>query len=195
MTSTKGRTFPAEPLTRDEAMKLIAACGRYPTGVRNRALLWTLYRTGMRISEVLELRAKDLNEPAIRVLYGKGKKTRTVAMLPDAWGAMGLWLARREALSVPRGSPVFCTLKGHRIGHGYIRQMLARYAARAGIEKRVHAHGFRHTLASELVEEGVPLPIVQKALGHVDMSTTARYLQRIGATPHVVAAMAIRPVG
>ena len=71
--------------------------------------------------------------------------------------------------------------------------MLARCRTRAGIERRVHAHGLRHTLASELVEEGVSLPLVMAILGHADLGTTARYLQRIGATPHVVAAMATRP--
>jgi site-specific recombinase XerD len=191
--TTKGRKFPPEPLTRGEVMALIEANGRRsPTGLRNRALLWTLYRTGVRITEALDLQVKDLEPPKLRVLCGKGRKPRTVAMPPDAWAAVELWLARRRELGVPKGAPVFCTLRGGYLGHGYIRQMLERLRARAGLEKRIHAHGFRHTFASELVEEGQPLPLVSKALGHSHLETTARYLGRIGAEPRMLAALADR---
>lgn len=194
-TSTKGRKFPPEPLTRGEVMALIGANGASPTGVRNRALLWTLYRSGVRITEALDLQVKDLEAPKFRVLCGKGKKPRTVAMPPDAWAAVELWLARRRELGVPKGSPVFCTLRGGYLGHGYIRQMLERLRVRAGLEKRIHAHGFRHTFASELVEEGQPLPLVSRALGHGHLETTARYLGRIGAEPRVLAVLADRGLG
>lgn len=189
--TTKGQTFPPEPLTRAEVSRLIgASSGTSSTGLRNRALFWTLYRGGLRLSEALALRPKDLDEPSVRILHGKGDKPRTVAMTPDAWAAVRLWLERRD---VPRGSTVFCTLQGEALDQAYVRKALGRCRVRAGIEKRVHAHGFRHTLASELVEEGQPLPLVQQVLGHADLGTTARYLQRIGATPHVVAAMTTRP--
>jgi site-specific recombinase XerD len=195
--STKGQTFPPEPLSRAEVRALIGACGkRSVTGIRNRALLWTLYRGGLRISEALDLQPKDLNEPQLRVLHGKGDKPRTLALPPDAWAAVALWLERRRQLGVPRGCPLFCTISkgklGKRLRHDYVSEALGRCRARAGIEKRVHCHGLRHTLASELVEEGTPMPLVQQVLGHADLGTTARYLQRIGATPRVVAAMSER---
>lgn len=194
-TSTKGRKFPPETYTRGEVMALIAAQGKAPTGIRNRALLWVLYRAGLRISEALDLTVKDLDPPKLRVLLGKGGKSRTVAMPPDAWAAVELWLERRRRLEqgpIPKGAPLFCTLRGGHLGHGYIRQMLERCRARAGLEKRVHAHGFRHTFASELTEEGVVLPVVSKGLGHGSLQTTATYLQRIGAEPVVCAALANR---
>ncbi len=194
-TSTKGRTFPPEPLTRAEVLALIEAQGkRSPTGIRNRALIWTLYRGGLRITEALDLLVRNLDSPRLRVLHGKGEKPRTVALSPDAWAAIDLWLERRRRLPrVPRGSPVFCTLQGGHLGHSYITQMLARSKARAGIEKRIHAHGFRHTFASELIEEGHPLPLVQQALGHSNLETTARYLSRIGCEPRLVEALTNRP--
>lgn len=195
-TSTKGRKFPPEPLTRGEVMALIEANGaRSPTGVRNRALLWLLYRTGLRITEALNLQVKDLERPKLRVLCGKGGKPRTVAMPPDAWAAVELWLERRRRLEqgpIPKGSPVFCTLRGGYLGHGYIRQLLEKLRRRVGLEKRIHAHGFRHTFASELVEEGQPLPLVSRALGHSHLETTARYLGRIGAEPQVLAVLSSR---
>lgn len=194
-TTTKGRKFPPETYTRGEVMALIAAQGKAPTGIRNRALLWVLYRAGLRITEALDLQVKDLDPPKLRVVSGKGGKGRTVAMPPDAWAAVELWLERRRRLEqgpIPKGSPVFCTLRGGYLGHGYIRQMLERSRARAGLEKRVHAHGFRHTFASELVEEGIVLPVVSKGLGHASLETTAAYLQRIGAEPVVTHALANR---
>jgi len=61
----------------------------------------------------------------------------------------------------------------------YVRTALPRLAAKAGIEKRVHAHALRHTLAFELMMEGVPVPIIQRQLGHASLATTQRYLDHI----------------
>ena len=194
ITSTKGRKFPPETYTKGEVFALIEGLSSTSaSGIRNRALLWLLYRTGLRITEALDLRLQDLDRPKVTVALGKGGKTRTVAMSPDAWAALDLWLARRKAKAVPAGSPVFCTLRGGWIGHGYIRQMLERAKAKGGVEKRVHAHAFRHTFASELAEEGVDLVVIQRALGHASLSQTATYLARLGHVPRVVDALVDRP--
>ena len=75
--------------------------------------------------------------------------------------------------------PLFCSGWGTPLTTGYIRRMLPTLARRAGIAKRVHAHGLRHTHAAELREEGVDIGVISKQLGHSDISTTARYLDHI----------------
>jgi integrase/recombinase XerD len=71
---------------------------------------------------------------------------------------------------------VFCTLRGAPVDDSYCRQMVKRMARRAGIEKRVHPHGLRHSFAVECVREGLSLPLIQQALGHSSLQTTAIYL-------------------
>ncbi|UCC29176.1 MAG: tyrosine-type recombinase/integrase [Phycisphaerales bacterium] len=78
--------------------------------------------------------------------------------------------------------PVFCTLGGHPMAAAYVRVMLKRLAVRAGIDKRVHAHGLRHTHAAQLRAEGVDIAIISRQLGHASIATTARYLDHIAPT-------------
>ncbi len=75
--------------------------------------------------------------------------------------------------------PVFCTLRGHGMSDAYVRVMLKRLAAQAGIDKRVHAHGLRHTHAAQLGAEGVDIAIISRQLGHASITTTARYLDHL----------------
>jgi integrase len=74
---------------------------------------------------------------------------------------------------------VFCSQSGLALTSGYVRQLLPRLAGEAGLLKRVHAHGFRHTHAAQLREEGVDIGIISKQLGHTSIATTARYLDHI----------------
>ncbi len=178
--------YPAEVLTRAEVNALIGACSRRaPTGIRNRALIITLYRAGLRIGEALALKPKDLDADAgtIRVLHGKGDKARTVSMDATAFDAVGRWLSVRKC----RG-PVFSTLDGKPITQAYIRTLLPRLAKRAKIEKRVHAHGLRHTFAYEMANEGQPIHVIQQALGHANAAITSLYINHL-APVDVVNAM------
>ena len=87
----KGKRYPPEILTPDEVRSLIRACSsRAPTGVRNRALLVTLYRAGLRIGETLDLYPKDIDREAgtVRILNGKGKRARTVGLDPGAFAVI-----------------------------------------------------------------------------------------------------------
>lgn len=173
----KGRTFPPEVLTRPELDALLAAVnGPRMTSVRNHALVVVLWRSGLRIAEALALMPYDIDLKArtVRVRHGKGDKARTVGL--DAHGAqvIGSWLERRAAWA-PAG-PVFCTSAGKELHDTYVRAMLERAAARAGIARRVHPHMLRHTYAVELVQEGVPVPHIQRMLGHSSLATTATYL-------------------
>jgi site-specific recombinase XerD len=180
--SNKGQRFPAEILTGDEVKALLGACStRAPTGVRNRALIATMYRGGLRISEALALRPKDLDRQAgtVRVLQGKGGKSRTVGFDPAAFGLIERWLDRRAELRINGRHRLFCTLDGKPLDPSYVRHLLPRLASKAGIEKRVHPHALRHTHAAELAREGVPLNVIQAQLGHSNVATTSRYLAHI----------------
>lgn len=172
------RRRPPEILTPAEVRALLAACdGTSFVGIRNRALLVVLWRAGLRCSEALDLRPVDVDFGAgtVRVLHGKGDRARTVGIDPEALDVLRAWLGVRQAAEVE--SPyLFCTRDGSRLISRYVRAMVARTAARAGIEHRVHPHGLRHTLAVELVKEGWPVPLVQRQLGHSSLATTSVYL-------------------
>ena len=176
------RRFPPEILSDDEVCRLLDACSpRAPAGLRNRALIAVLYRAGLRINEALDLWPKDVDLEAggIRVLNGKGGRARTVGIDPAAGEVVESWLEIREALGIGSRQPVLCTLGGTRMTDAYVRVLLPRLARKTGIEKRVHAHGLRHTHAAQLRAEGVDIGIISKQLGHRSIATTARYLDHI----------------
>ncbi len=196
------RRFPAEVLSDAEVRALMDACGIPPVynlaALRNRALIAFLYRTGCRIKEALEVRPKDLDlaHGSVRLLVCKGGRSRTVGI--DAGGAAEVqtWLdARHRMPPLPHpSSPLFCTAGGGRLTEAYVRRLLPRLAERAGIARRVHAHGLRHTHAAQLRSEGVDIGIISKQLGHRSIATTARYLDHI-APLAVVEAIAKRSWG
>ena len=192
--ANKGRRYPAEVLTSEEVRELIRSCsGRAPTGIRNRAILTVLYRSGLRIGEALALMPKDVDPAAgtLTVLHGKGDKRRIVGLDDGALAVLERWMDRRSSLGLNGRQTVFCTLNGRRLNASYIRALLPRLAQRVGIEKRVHAHGLRHTHASELAREGVPMNVIQAQLGHSSLATTDRYIRHIAPT-HVVETMRLR---
>lgn len=177
----KGKDYPAEVLTTDEIHAIIARCSpRAPTGIRNRALLTLLYRSGLRVGEILLLRPADVNLAAhsIRVLSTKSGEPQTRGFHPSATDALARWTDTRKTLGV-RGGALFCTLRGGTVSAQYVRLMLHRIAAQAGIEKRVHPHTLRHTFAWELEQAGVPVSVISDLMGHSSIAVTARYLKHL----------------
>lgn len=173
---------PPEVYTRAEVLALLRACStRGSSGIRNRALISLIYRTGIRIGEALDLLPKDLDLEAgtVTVLHGKGDRHRTVGIDADALDSVLRWLDRRRDLGINGRSPIFCTLRGGRLADSYVRELLPRLARKAGIEKRLHAHGLRHSFAYGLAEENVPVPEISLALGHRDLGTTWRYIRHV----------------
>lgn len=183
--ANKGRRFPPEPLRPREVLALIDACGRGAAGRRDRALIAVMWRAGLRVSEALALlpRDLDLDEGEIRVLHGKGDKARTAGI--DAMGCAIVreWMDARARLGVTRSQPVFCVISRPTIGApmhaAYVRNKLKDLAARAGVERRVHPHGLRHTHAYELAGEGIDLRAVKAQLGHTSLAVTARYIEHL----------------
>jgi integrase len=176
--------LPAEPLRRAEAEALIASIpSRSATGKRNRALATVLYRGGLRIGEALALKASDIDPDAgtVAVLRGKGAKRRTIGLDPGAMAVVQRWTDARTALGL-RSGPLFCTLRGSDLKRQYVSAMLKRQALKAGIDKRVHPHGMRHTHFSELAAELVPINVISKQAGHANSGITARYIDHIAPT-------------
>jgi site-specific recombinase XerD len=170
-----------------------------PTGIRNAAIVSTLWRTGIRCEELLELRPKDINRSGghLQVLHGKGDKQRTVSIDGNAIARIDRWLDVRRDLGISGHRPLFCTLwgshaAGQRLDDSYMRRLLPRLARAAGVDRRVHPHSLRHTLAYEWMMEGIPIATISAQLGHESIATTAIYLQHI-APKDLVAAMRSRP--
>ena len=177
----RGLQLPGEILNQQEIRSLLAACNRGPSGARNRALLVTLWRAGLRTAEALALRPSDFDPTVglVRVRRGKGGKPRSVGMDAEAFATVDAWQVRREGLGLNGHAPLFCTLQGGPLDAGYCRAMIKRLALRAGLQKRAHLHGLRHSHAVELVREGTPLPEVKAQLGHSSLSVTSRYLDHV----------------
>jgi site-specific recombinase XerD len=179
-TPNKGKKYPAQTLTPGEVQALLDGCSmRAPTGIRNRAMLLLMYRSGLRVAEVMALRPSDVNlaKHSIRVLHGKGDKATTRGFHPSVTDALARWIDTRKELGLK--GPLFCTLDGGKIHEQYARNLIKRLGAKAGIEKRVHPHGLRHTYAVELEEAGLPVTKISKLLGHSSVSVTSRYLDHL----------------
>jgi integrase len=197
----RGRRFPPEPLTQEEVEALMdAARGSGPLAVRNRALVALLWRTGLRVGEALALRPADVDERAGTVLVraGKGGKSRLAVIDGRALGHVRAWMEVRKCVGINGRAPLFCSVadgasgrgirqRGRALDTSYVRRLLPRLAERAGIEKRVHPHGLRHSHATELVSAGVPLHIIAGQLGHASVATTDAYLARIAPAERVAA--------
>ena len=93
--------------------------------------------------------------------------------------ALARWIDRREQLGINGRARLFCTLEGQPVSAPYVRMALARLAKRAGIDRRVNPHAFRHSFAAEMAREGQPMNLIQQALGHSSLGTTSRYLAHI----------------
>lgn len=180
----KGRRYPPDPPTVTEIFMLMRACPDTPTGRRLKVLIPFLWRTGLRISEALDVYEGDLNpaEGSVVVRRGKGGKRRIVGMDQFGWDMLRPWLKERE--QYPPG-PVFCVVSGPTAGRAWaypdVSKRLRQLGRDAGLRKRIAAHQFRHALAVDLVREGHRLDLLQRQLGHSDLGITTTYLMSVSA--------------
>jgi integrase/recombinase XerD len=175
------RTFRGLPryLTPTQVEALLAAPDvETPLGLRDRAILEVMYATGLRASEVIFLRAEDLDmELGIARVLGKGRKERLVPLGREA----RKWVERYQAEVRPRlgrkapGPTLFLNNRGGRLSRMGLWGIVRRHAVTAGVERVLTPHVLRHSFASHLLERGADLRALQAMLGHADISTTQIY--------------------
>ena len=170
-----------QPLSRDEAKSLLAACDNTTAGIRDKAVFATLYRGGTRIAETLKVRPADINwEKKLLVIQeGKGNKSRTIVLDDGALDVLKTWAERRKSLGINGHHVFFCAVNkpalGNQLQSSHFRHKIKELQKKAGIPKRCHLHGLRHTATSELLEEGFDMPTISRQLGHKRVSTTDLY--------------------
>jgi len=199
----RGRKIP-EVLSIEEQKKLLNVFNtRYPTSLRNKAIVRVMLTAGLRLSEVINLKWSDINFRAgkLKVEEGKNRKDRNLWLGDDTLELLGKWKERQSKLLEDKGQEntnnlVFTTSTGNKLNQVNVRKMIYRYADKAGIqeevtkyyrdeegnklpesykEKKVTPHTLRHTFATDLYKDTKDIRRVQKALGHADLSTTMIY--------------------
>jgi integrase/recombinase XerD len=164
-------------LTEDEQEQLLEQANpRYPTGERNQTMLRLMLNTGLRLAEVtaLKWRDVDLTTGKLMVRQGKGSKDRTLWVAEADIDRLRSW-RERQATACDTCEHAFTTLNGKPLGHRYVQRMVKRYAAKAEINKNISPHTLRHSFATDLYRETSKIRLVQKVLGHSDLSTTMIY--------------------
>ena len=172
------RSLP-DVLTEEDVQSLILAPDlRTARGLRDRAMLETLYASGLRVSELVTLTIGQLNRDAgvLRVL-GKGSKERLVPVGEEAldWIRRYLSDARAELLGTRSSDALFVTSRAQAMTRQAFWNLIKRYAVSSGIRKKVSPHTLRHAFATHLLNHGADLRVVQMLLGHTDISTTQIY--------------------
>jgi len=172
-----GRPLP-KAVTEASVEKLLAAPPNTTLGVRDRAMLETMYASGLRVSELvaLALNELDLTTGLVRVT-GKGGKERIVPLGDEATNRLGEYLqaARPSLLGEQKSGAVFLTRRGQPMTRQAFWQLIKRYSALAGIDSSLSPHSLRHAFATHLLNHGADLRSVQMLLGHADLSTTQIY--------------------
>ena len=183
-----------ELLTPEEAAALVAASSsRAPTGLRNRALVAVMYRSGLRPGEALALHPDDIDLEAATVVVPprKGGQARLTGLDGTTRQMIAAWLVRRAERGIGPDKPLFCTLAGEPLKAAYVRELLPRLAKRAEIAKRVHPLALRYANAAELAEEGMPASMIDRHLGVAPIGGARRYRRTVSEND-VAAAVAQR---
>ena len=156
---------------------------RTPLGIRDRAMLETLYATGIRVSELIQLSIHQVNlEGGYALIYGKGSKERIVPLGSEAiqWITHYVQGVRTGFLRGKESPSLFLGRSGKGMSRQRFWKSLKGYGQKAGIRKRMSPHLLRHSFASHLLERGADLRSVQMLLGHADISTTQIYTHVTG---------------
>lgn len=175
----RSRTLPGVLSVAEVEALLNQPDTKKPLGIRDRAVLETLYATGMRVSELIELKQANVHAAdEVVLVYGKGSKERFVPI-----GSIALkWIARyqtevRGKLIKGRsaGDVLFLNARGGRLSRTAVWKIVSASARSARLQTDVHPHTLRHSFATHLLEGGADLRVVQEMLGHADIATTQIY--------------------
>ncbi len=164
-------------LTAEEINRLLDTPDGAPIEIRDRAMIEVLYATGLRVSELVQVRCGDLNrEMGVLRTMGKGNKQRLVPVGRSALQAVERYGPARLSLLRGRASEyLFVTARGRPLTRQCFWQRLAGYGRQAGMRRPLTPHVLRHSFATHLLERGADLRSVQLMLGHADISTTQIY--------------------
>ena len=149
-----------------------------PLGLRDRAILETLYSAGLRVSELTGLNVADVDlDSGLTTVRGKGKRERLALLGPQALAALNRWLGHRDIVSARARSQsaVFLNKNGTRLTARSVGRLLEKYLAVAGLDPGASPHTLRHSFATHMLDRGADIRSVQELLGHRSLSTTQIY--------------------
>lgn len=150
-------------------------------GFRDKAMLETMYATGIRVTELINLNIEDVNLALGSIKCTNGSKTRTIPLYPAALQAMSAYIAtvRTGMLADPEEKALFVNVSGVRMSRQGFWKIIKHYQTMAHIEKEITPHTLRHSFAVHLLENGADLGSLQELMGHSDISSTQMYTQMI----------------
>ena len=170
----------------EEAHKLLSIPNkRYPTGLRNKAVLSLMLNMGLRVSEVVKMKPGDINltKNKLRVVDGKGGVDRDLTIPENTSYILGEWKKKKPKNSQyyfstikERSDGKFASKKGKKLSIRYIQEMVGRYSMKAGIDKNITPHTLRHTFGTFFYRQTKDIETLRKILGHADISTTQIYV-------------------
>ena len=176
----KARSLPHFLANADIGRLLAAPPKKTPAGLRDRAMLETMYSAGLRVSELVGMNDGDLDlgQGVVRV-RGKGRRERMAHVGSYATAALNDWLAERRLAATerknPRQAPVFTNRFGTRLTTRSVGRMLEKYLKETGLDQRTTPHTLRHSFATHLMDRGADIRSVQELLGHKSLVTTQIY--------------------
>ena len=178
-TPRTGRKLPSF-LTAQQTVTLVEAPpSDEPSGLRDRAMLETMYSAGLRVAELVGLNVSDWDQDAnVLRVRGKGRKERIAPVGRQASAALHEWLAVREVAADARPEErdaVFLNRFGNRLTTRSVGRMLEKYVKANGLDSKISPHSMRHTFATHMLDGGADLRSVQELLGHKSLTTTQIY--------------------
>ena len=177
-TGVISRRLPKAITVQDVERLLAAPEADTLLGCRDRAMLETLYSTGIRVSELVGIDIENVDEPGqALIVFGKGRRERIVPLGTHALRALSDWIAmrRRHGHELASGEPLFINRHGTRISTRSVRRKVSKYLEHAGLDPDISPHTLRHSFATHLLDNGADLRAVQELLGHRSLSTTQVY--------------------
>ncbi len=167
------------PLTETQILKLIKLIDKEENDfirLRNKALIFLLWGTGLRISEAIALNVDSMNKGFIKI-KGKGNKERLIPILDEIINVIQDWLKLRNSINNLKSKAVFVNKRGTRLSSRYIQKIISNLRKSLNFDKSFTPHSLRHSFASHLLKKGVDLRTLQMLLGHSNITTTQHYLK------------------
>ncbi len=180
LTAVRGEKKLPEYLTIEEMEILLNTPDASPAGIRDNTLMEVLYASGIRVSELINIKRADVNtEMGFIQVSGKGSKERIVPITDFVAKKLDHYVAeiRPQLLKTEDNDDLFITNRGRGFTRQGLWKTIKKYELLSGIRKNITPHTFRHSFATHLIENGADLRAVQEMLGHSDISTTQIYTQ------------------